>query len=112
MVRAVAVEVDRDIRDNKLVAGEAGKDNPLGPARRYPIIAGTAALLPTAGAVLALLFAATHARAEDSPGKCDGAAEFAFLPSPVAPWKGAPLRVIVAAEKPIDGELSLIAPDE
>ena len=33
------------------------------------------------------------------------------MPAPVAPWRGAPLRVIVAAEKPIDGELSLIAPD-
>ena len=35
----------------------------------------------------------------------------AVLPSPVTPWKGAPLRVIFAAEKPLDGELSLIAPD-
>ncbi len=29
----------------------------------------------------------------------------------MAPWKGAPLRVVFAAEKPLDGELSLIAPD-
>ncbi|HEY6024583.1 MAG TPA: hypothetical protein VIV34_10460 [Pseudolabrys sp.] len=42
---------------------------------------------------------------------CEGATEIAFLPSPVAPWKGAPLRVILAAEKPLEGELSLIAPD-
>ena len=34
-----------------------------------------------------------------------------MLPSPLAPWKGAPLRVIFAAEKPLQGELSLIAPD-
>jgi len=27
------------------------------------------------------------------------------------PWKGAPLRVIFAAEKPLEGEFSLIAPD-
>ena len=33
------------------------------------------------------------------------------MPSPIAPWKGAPLRVIFAAEKPLEGELSLIAPD-
>jgi hypothetical protein len=33
------------------------------------------------------------------------------LSSPLAPWKGAPLRVIFAAEKPLEGELSLIAPD-
>jgi hypothetical protein len=29
----------------------------------------------------------------------------------MAPWKGAPLRVIFTAEKPLDGELSLIAPN-
>ena len=39
------------------------------------------------------------------------AAELAVLPSPLTPWRGAPLRVIFAAEKPLDGELSLIAPD-
>ncbi|MFY9837612.1 MAG: hypothetical protein WAK55_14320, partial [Xanthobacteraceae bacterium] len=33
------------------------------------------------------------------------------MSAPIAPWKGAPLRILVAAEKPIDGELSLIAPD-
>jgi len=33
------------------------------------------------------------------------------LASPAAPWKGAPLRVVFAAEKPLDGELSLVAPD-
>jgi len=29
----------------------------------------------------------------------------------MAPWKGAPLRVIFAAEKPLDGELALVGPD-
>ena len=33
------------------------------------------------------------------------------MSSPLAPWKGAPLRVVFAAEKPLEGELSLIAPD-
>ena len=42
---------------------------------------------------------------------CEDPADVAVLSSPVAPWKGAPLRVIFAAEKPLDGELSLIAPD-
>jgi hypothetical protein len=50
-------------------------------------------------------------RAEGSPGICEDAAEIAVLPSPVAPWKGAPLRVVLAAEKPLEGELSLVAPD-
>ena len=44
-------------------------------------------------------------------GSCEDAAELAVLSSPAAPWKGAPLRVIFAAEKPLDGELSLIAPE-
>ena len=36
---------------------------------------------------------------------------FAVLPSPLAPWKGAPLRVFFTAEKAAQGELSLVAPD-
>lgn len=54
------------------------------------------------------LITATGAQAQ---GTCDDAAEIAVLPSPVTPWKGTPLRVMVAAEKPLAGELSLIAPD-
>ncbi len=50
-------------------------------------------------------------RAEGPSGICEDAAELAVLPSPIAPWKGAPLRVVFAAEKPLEGELSLIAPD-
>ncbi len=44
-------------------------------------------------------------------GACADADELAVLPSPLSPWKGAPLRVVFAAEKPLEGELSLIAPD-
>jgi hypothetical protein len=33
------------------------------------------------------------------------------MPSPIAPWKGAPLRVMFAAEKPLEGEIRLTAPD-
>ena len=49
-------------------------------------------------------------RAQGSPG-CESAADIAVLPSPVTPWTGAPLRVIFTAEKPLEGELSLVAPD-
>ena len=42
---------------------------------------------------------------------CEDAAEVAFLPSPITPWKGAPLRVMFAAEKPLEGEFTLTAPD-
>ncbi len=52
--------------------------------------------------------AAGSARAE-TPSGCE--ADVAVLPSPLLPWKGAPLRILVAAEAPLDGELSLIAPD-
>ncbi len=68
-------------------------------------IAATA-WLTIAGAVVLLPVA--DARAQ---GACDDASEIAVLPSPVTPWKGAPLRVIVASEKQVEGELSLIAPD-
>ena len=58
-----------------------------------------------------VLFSAADSRAQGSSGTCEDAAELAVLPSPIAPWKGAPLRVVFAAEKPLEGELSLIAPD-
>ncbi len=48
--------------------------------------------------------------ASAAPDAC-GAGGFSILASPMAPWKGAPLRVIFASEKPVDGELLLIAPD-
>ncbi len=74
----------------------------------------------------ALLLAAgigfgADARAETAPGhiapaqggsaKCEDALQIAILPAPFEPWKGAPLRVLLTAEKPIDAELSLIGPD-
>src|ERR1700719_4045894 len=42
---------------------------------------------------------------------CANSAEVAVLPSPLAPWTGAPLRVMVISGKPLEGTLSLIAPD-
>jgi hypothetical protein len=68
-------------------------------------------LLLIAGAFFVFLFSAVGAQAQDPSGTCEDAAELAVLPSPVAPWKGAPLLVVFAAEKPLEGELSLIAPD-
>jgi hypothetical protein len=76
------------------------------PARR---LFAAARLLITAGA--ALLVVCSAARAQTSSANCEEAAEIAVLPSPLAPWTGAPLRVMFAAEKPTEGELSLIAPD-
>jgi hypothetical protein len=64
-----------------------------------------------AGAFFFVLCSGMDSRAEGSPGACEDAAELAFLPSPIAPWKGAPLRVVFAAEKPLEGEIRLTAPD-
>jgi hypothetical protein len=62
-------------------------------------------------AAIALIGAVTQAHAQTSPARCDEGAELAMLASPQAPWQGAPLRVMFAAEHASDGELSLIAPD-
>jgi hypothetical protein len=53
---------------------------------------------------------AAQAKAPAAAG-CEETAELAVLTTPLAPWKGAPLRVVFAAEKAADGELALIAPD-
>jgi len=79
-------------------------------ARQLAAAAMTAWLL-MAGACVVLFGSAADSRAEGSPGSCEDATDLAILPSPIAPWKGAPLRVIFVAEKPFEGELSLIAPD-
>ncbi len=76
-------------------------------ARRFAA-AATASLL-TAGALFALLCSTAESQAKAGDGCAD--ADVAFLASPVAPWKGAPLRVLFSAEKPFAGELSLIGPD-
>ena len=68
-----------------------------------------AASLLVAGALVVLSGQSSQAQAPGS--SCEDAAQLGVLPSPLAPWKGAPLRVIFAAEKPLQGEFSLIAPD-
>jgi hypothetical protein len=78
-------------------------------ARRF--VPAVPALLPIAGACFVFLFPATDARAAGLFGSCEDAADIAVLSTPAAPWTGAPLRVIVAAEKPLEGELSLITPE-
>ncbi len=70
--------------------------------------AAATALLPIAGA---LFVSVVDAEAKEPSAGCEDAVGLAVLASPIAPWKGAPLRVVVAAEEPLEGELSLIAPD-
>ncbi len=64
-----------------------------------------------AGAVFGALLSVMPAQAEGAAGACENAADIAVLPAPLAPWRGAPLRVLVAAEKPVQAMLSLVAPD-
>ncbi len=52
-----------------------------------------------------------QATAQPASGSCADAADLSVLPSPLAPWKGAPLRVMVVSERAVAGTLSLIAPD-
>ena len=79
------------------------------PARQ--LAAAVTASLLIAGASCFFLFSGVDAQAQVPSGTCEDAGELVVLPSPIAPWKGAPLRVVFAAEKPLEGELSLIAPD-
>ena len=64
-----------------------------------------------ASAFFAFFLSVAGAQAEGAVRGCEDTADLAVLSSPLAPWKGAPLRVIFTAEKPLAGELSLIAPD-
>jgi hypothetical protein len=57
------------------------------------------------------LIAAGFFQISPAAAASDGCAEVTVLPSPLAPWTGAPLRVMVIAEKPVEGTLSLVAPD-
>jgi hypothetical protein len=64
-----------------------------------------------AAATALCLFSIMHSAAEAASAGCADAAELTVLPSPFAPWKGAPLRVMVVTEKPLEGTLALVAPD-
>src|SRR6267142_359651 len=94
---------------SNIVESGSGTGAQLFQARQFA--AAATAFLLIAGACFVVVCSVADAQAQSPSGTCEDAAELAVLPSPVAPWKGAPLRVIFAAEKPLEGELSLIAPD-
>jgi hypothetical protein len=79
--------------------------------RTRPLFALATALPLIAGACFGVLGSAGDALAQGPAVSCEDATEVAVLPSPIAPWRGVPLRVMFAAEKPLTGELTLIAPD-
>jgi hypothetical protein len=64
-----------------------------------------------AAATALLIFSSAGSPVEAASGSCEDAAGLTVLPSPMAPWKGMPLRVMLITEKPLQGVLSLIAPD-
>jgi hypothetical protein len=64
-----------------------------------------------AAATAAFIFATIETPAEAAPGSCSRAADFSVLPSPFAPWRGAPLRVMIVTEEQLEGVISLVAPD-
>jgi len=78
------------------------------PARQFTL-AAIASLLIAWAFIVALALRA-DAKAPDPSVACADEAGLALLSSPLAPWKGAPLRVVFAAEEPLDGELALINP--
>jgi len=51
------------------------------------------------------------AQANPANVSCPDASGISILASPLQPWKGAALRVVVTIEQPLEGELSLLAPD-
>jgi hypothetical protein len=63
-----------------------------------------------AAATAAFLFAIMDSPAKAASGACE-TADIQVLPSPAAPWKGAPLRVMIISERPVEGAISLVAPD-
>jgi hypothetical protein len=85
-------------------------------ARQFTAAAAIAWLLIACALAATTAFAAQRApKAKHEPqapiDTCKDEVGLTMLASPMAPWKGAPLRVVFAAEKPLAGELSLIAPN-
>jgi hypothetical protein len=64
-----------------------------------------------AAATAAFIFATILTPSEAAPGSCSQAADFSVLPSPFAPWRGAPMRVMIVTEERLEGVISLVAPD-
>ena len=83
-----------------LNCGQGGEGAELFLARQFA--AAVTALLLVAGAFFVFLFTVSDLHAKDPGSSCAGAAEVAVLSSPIAPWRGVPLRVVFAAEEPLE----------
>ena len=80
------------------------------PARQFSL-AAIACLLIACTSVALLPPAARAKEPAPSEGCSAEKAGIAVLAAPLSPWRGAPLRVILAGEEPLDGKLELIAPN-
>jgi len=78
---------------------------------RQVSLAAIACLLIACMSVALLPPAARAKEQSPSEGCSPNKAGIAVLAAPLAPWRGVPLRVIVAGEEPLDGKLELIAPN-
>jgi hypothetical protein len=76
-----------------------------------PLATAATALSLVGATLLFFVPSMAHPQTEAAQSSCGDAFDVAVLSSPLTPWKGAPLRVLFASEKQLDGELSLIAPD-
>ena len=90
--------------------GKLIEDGPRQGCKNFYSAPEFAASLSNRRRLFSFLFPLSEVQAQVSSGACEEMAEIAVLPSPMTPWKGAPLRILITAEKPLDGELSLIAP--
>ena len=78
----------------------------LFPARHVVAAATALLLIAKVPAV-----AAEETKPREQSADCSAATGISVLSSPIAPWKGVQLRVVVASEAAFDGELSLVGPD-
>lgn len=69
------------------------------------------ALIASALLIAGAFFAPGNVHAQGAAADACSHPGISILPTPLAPWSGAPLRVLFVSEKPLRGELSLIAPD-
>jgi hypothetical protein len=77
------------------------------PAERVQAKPTAAAVVPAPSASAS----ASVAAPEPPMGTCDDSKQLAIVSSPQAAWVGSALRVMVVTEKPLDGALTLVAPD-
>lgn len=78
---------------------------------RYAAVATAVLLIAGVSLLPVVAGAQSKSAAPKAAAKCEESLGISILAAPLTPWSGAPLRVVVTAEQPLTGELSLVAPD-